>query len=306
MARLRFGVVGTGPWAQRVHVPATASSGRVEFTALFGRDAAKLAALAEGTGASPHTDLTEFLDAVDIVGFAVPPAVQSRLAQAAIAAGKHLLLEKPVSMDADVARRLAAEAEARGIHSVVFFPHRLIPEIAAWADEARAAGGWALGHGESFSSVLVDEANPFHDSPWRLEQGALWDVGPHLVAQLCAVLGPIRSVVARRGAGDLVSLLLEHESGAQSSASMAADFAPPAPSGSGTYFVGSRGRVAQPGVADWDAAARGAYSTAIACIADQVEHGAEAHPSDIRFGAHVTAVLAAAERSIASGAVETP
>jgi predicted dehydrogenase len=306
MAALRFGVVGTGPWAQRVHVPAASSSERVRFTALFGRDAARLASLVAGTPALPYTDFESFLDAVDIVGFAVPPEVQSSLAATAIAAGKHVLLEKPVSMDAGVAAGLAAEAEARGIHSIVFFPHRLIPEIAVWADEARAKGGWALGHGESFSSVLVDEASPFHDSPWRLERGALWDVGPHLVAQLCAVLGPVRSVVARRGAGDLVSLVLEHESGAQGSASMAADFAPPAPSGSGTYFVGSHGRVAQPGVADWDAAARGAYATAIARIADQVEHGARAHPSDIRFGAHVTAVLAAAERSIASGAIETP
>ncbi|MCU1578131.1 MAG: oxidoreductase protein [Rhodoglobus sp.] len=305
MAALRFGVVGTGTWAQRVHVPAALASDRAPLVAVLGRDAARTAALVEGTPALAYTDAGSFLDAVDIVGFAVPPDVQSGLAATAIEAGKHLLLEKPVSMDAAVARTLAARAAERGIHSTVFFPHLLVPVFAEWAAGMRERDGWRLGRVESYSSVLADPANPFHDSPWRHEHGALWDVGPHAIAQLCAVLGPVTSVVGRRGPGDLVSLLLEHRAGAQGAVSMAADFPPPAPAGGGTYFIGVHGRAQQPSVPDWDAAARDAYLAAIAHLADQVEHGAPQHRSDLGFGAHVTAVLAAAEQSMSSGRAET-
>ena len=217
-----------------------------------------------------------------------------------------MLLEKPVSMDAGVAAGLAAEAEARGIHSIVFFPHLIAPELTGWAESVRDQGGWSLGRVESYSSVLVDDANPFHDSPWRLDSGALWDVGPHAVAQLCAILGPVTSVFAERGRGDLVSLLLGHEAGGQGTVSMAADFPVPAPAGGGTYFIGLHGKTVQPAVADWTSTARQAYAIAITRLADQVERGAAAHASDIRFGAHVTAVLAAAERSAVSGRVELP
>lgn len=303
---LRFGVVGTGTWAGLVHLPAASTSPRVRFTAILGRDAARAAAAAEGTTARPYTDLAGFLDAVDIVGFAVPPAVQAELASAAIAAGKHLLLEKPVSLDADVARRLSDEAEERGIRSIVFFTQRLVPELAAWAESTRELGGWAFGRVESWSSVLVDRSSPFHNSPWRRERGAMWDVGPHAVAQLSAVLGTVTGVLARRGRGDLASLLLEHESGAQGSVTLAADLPAPAPRGTATYFVGSHGRAEQPALTDWNASAREAYAAAIAHLADELEHGARPHACDIRFGAHVTAVLVAADRSAVSGRTETP
>lgn len=305
MAGPRFGIVGSGPWAETVHLPAAASSRRVSFAALYGRDTTRLATLVEGTTAVAYNDFEAFLGAVDIVGFAVPPSVQAHLARSGMTAGKHLLLEKPVSTEADVAAQLATEASDRNLHSIVFFPHRLDPGISAWATEQRNAGGWVVGRADSWSSTLSDEANPFHRSPWRHEQGSLWDSGPHLVAQLCAVLGKATSVFAQRGPGDLFLAVLEHEHGARSSIATAADLPPPPPSGTGTYFVGSGGKAVQPAVGDWTAMAREAYTSALSQLADQVEYGAESHPSDLRFGAHVTAVLAAAEQSARTGLVGT-
>ncbi|MCU1410807.1 MAG: hypothetical protein JWR04_1514 [Rhodoglobus sp.] len=301
---LRFGVVGTGPWARAVHIPAAAASPRIVFAGVLGRDAARTAAAVEGTTAAPFVELAGFLDGVDIVGLAVPPETQVELAEAAVLAGKHVLLEKPVAVSPDAATALAELAEARGIRSLVFFTHLFSPDFAAWAERARADGPWTHGRAESYSSTLVDSASVFHGSAWRHERGALWDVGPHAVAQLCAVLGPVASVLARRGEGDFATLILEHEAGAVSTVSLAADLPVAIPGG--TSLLGPRGRTSPPAIADWNATARLAYTAALAQLADEIENGAEAHECDLMFGAHVTRVLAAAERSAASTRPEIP
>jgi len=267
------------------------------------RDPSRMPAL--GAGVSVYTEVEEFLDAVDIVGFAVPPHVQDELAATAIARGKHVLLEKPVSTTAEVAQRLAHAAQEKGIHSITFFPHRLDPVLSGWSRDMREHGAWWAGRVEAFSSVLVDEGSPFHSSQWRHDSGGLWDIGPHAVAQLCAVLGNVASVCAQEGAGKIVSVSLGHKNGAQSSIALGASFPAPAPDGIGTYFIGERGRALQPGFDDWITTARGAYGAAIESLVDQMQNRVGSHVSDIHFGAHVTSVLAAAERSMASGRAET-
>ena len=304
MAAPRFGIVGTGPWARAVHIPAAAGSERVRFAGVLGRDARRTAAAVEGTSGAAFDDLGRFLDSVDVVGFAVPPAVQAELAAAAIAAGKHLLLEKPVALEPEVATRLADAADAAGIRSLVFFTHRFSPGFAEWAATTRAEGPWTFGRVDSYSSVLVDSENVFNGSPWRHERGALWDVGPHAIAQLAAVFGRVASVLARRGAGDFVTVTLEHVAGGISTLSLAADLPVAIPGG--LSIVGPRGRTAPPPIDDWNLTARLAYGTALAQLADEIEFGAAAHDCDITFGAHVTRVLAAAERSAASTRPENP
>src|SRR5690606_16253011 len=103
-------------------------------------------------------------------------------------AGKHVLLEKPVALDPASADGLVALARERGIRSLVFFTHRFWPEYTSWTERMRERAPWVLGRVESFGSVLVDAGSPFHGSPWRHASGALWDVGPHAIAQLCGVL----------------------------------------------------------------------------------------------------------------------
>lgn len=300
---LRLGIIGTGPWARAVHVPAAAASVRVRFAGVLGRDATRARDALEGTDGAAFDSLGEFLEAVDIVGFAVPPDAQAGLAESAILAGKHVLLEKPVALDPLVATWLADAAEERGIRSVVFFTHRFAPGFAAWAEGVRAEGPWTFGRIDTFSSLLVDPGNVFNASPWRHERGALWDVGPHAIAQLTAVLGPVVSVLARRGAGDFVTMTLEHAGGAVSGVSLAADFPVAVPGG--MTVLGPRGHSSPPAIDDWNATARLAYGNAIAQLAEGIGTGG-AQDCDLRFGAYVTRVLAAAERSTTSTRPETP
>lgn len=301
---VRFGVIGTAAWSRAVHVPAASESVRVRFVGVLGRDRERAHA-AVGTEGAAFVDLESFLDAVDVVGFAVPPQAQVSLATSAIEAGKHVLLEKPLSLNVADAHRLTELAQSHSTHSVVFFTHRFIPTLAAWSTSARAAGAWVHGTLESYSSLLVDPRNTFHQSAWRHQHGALWDVGPHAVAQLCGALGLVHSVFARRGNGDFVTLVLVHATGAVGTISVAADVVH-APRTSGLRLVGARGFTSAPVIGDWVDSARVAYRAALEHLCDQIEYGAAAHECDLAFGAHVTRVLAAAERSIASGRLETP
>lgn len=189
-----------------VHVPAAAASPRVRLAAVYGRDVTRARQLAQRPEAAADDAVAfgvfdEFLDAVDVVGFAVPPTVQPELVEQALLTGKHVLVEKPVALEPAQADRLAAIAAQRGLRSVVFFTHRFIPELVRWTDELVATGGWAHARVVSHSSLLRDPTNPFSASPWRHEHGALWDIGPHALARVCAVLGPVARASAVRGPG---------------------------------------------------------------------------------------------------------
>ena len=86
--------------------------------ALVGRDPEKTAERAARFDV-PHA-LTDLADAlalpgVDAVAIATPPHTHAAIALEAIAAGKHVLCEKPFARDADEARRMLDAAEAAGV-----------------------------------------------------------------------------------------------------------------------------------------------------------------------------------------------
>ena len=186
---LRFGLVGTGYWARVAHARALADTPGIEFAAVWGRNPEAAATLAGAAGATAHRDFDAFLAEIDAVAFSVPPDVQSELAVRAARAGKHLLLEKPMALSDEASDALVAAVDAAGVASVVFFTSRFQPDARAWLEDVTAAGGWAGGHVLWLGSVYA-ESSPFN-TPWRREKGGLWDLGPHVVSLLWAILGPV-------------------------------------------------------------------------------------------------------------------
>src|SRR5689334_11838880 len=126
MAAMRFGVVGTGFWAREIHAGGVAAHPDATLAGVWGRDPAKAQAVADVHGVPAYGDFDRFLDAVDAVAFSVPPTVQADLAVRAAAAGKHLLLEKPLALGLDAANRVADAVAAAGVASVVFFTDRYL------------------------------------------------------------------------------------------------------------------------------------------------------------------------------------
>lgn len=295
----RFGFIGTGIWVREVQAPAAAASNAVRLASIYGRNQAAAAEIAEENGATAEADLQRFLDGVDIVGIALPPQAQPEFAMAAIAAGKHVLLEKPVAIEVDAANAIADALDQRGLKSLVFFTSLINHRVKTWLADVHAVGGWVGGRVDAFSGVLVDPANPFHSTAhWRSTTGALWDTVPHAVAMLTRIFGPVVEVYATAGLGDLKAATLTHRDGGLTTINLAMDM--PASVPGETVIYGAAGKRALPAaVLDWQANAQEAYGDALASLVASINGEATSHP-DARFGAYVTSVLAAIEQSIAT------
>lgn len=295
---MRFGLAGTGLWARTAHAPAVAGTPGNTLTAVWGRDAGTVAGLAGEFGAAGCDDFGAFLDQVDAVAFAVPPRVQAPLAIRAAQAGKHLLLEKPIALSLAEADELAAACESAEVATVVFFTHRFNIEIRAWlADEhARGGpgGGWSGGAAVWLGDAL-SPGSPFN-TPWRREKGGLWDLGPHVVSLLWACLGPVSAVTAVPGPDDVTHLVLTHESGATSTATVTLG-APAAAAGNSLFVWGEAGRSVMPAA---PVSAADALRVAVTELAAAADAGRTTHPCDVRFGREVVRVLASAQAQLDS------
>ncbi|WP_112242791.1 Gfo/Idh/MocA family protein [Kribbella monticola] len=290
---MRFGLVGTGHWARVTHGPGLRAAEGVELVGVWGRSADKASQLATELGTTGYDDYAELLEVVDAVAFAVPPKIQATMALEAAAVGKHLLLDKPVADSLDDARALADEATAEGIASVVFFTGRFAPELRSFFAEVEETGGWRGGWCRMLAS-LDAPGNPYAESAWRREQrGALWDVGPHALSNLTAMLGPIASLQAVGGAGDLVHLVLTHESGSTSTASLSLT-APPDGTSFETGLWGESGTTLLPRATT---PATDSLTRAAEELVAAAESG-DSHPVDVVFGTHIVELLASAEAQL--------
>lgn len=213
---LRVGVAGAGPWAHLVHAPMFAVHPDTTLAAVWGRRADAVHDVAVPLGAVPHTSFGRFLEDVDAVSFAVPPDVQAALATTAARAGKALLLEKPVALDLPAAEALADEVGRAGVPTQMLLTWRYRPDVRALLAAASATGvlgGRGRFLGDGFLGGMFA-------TPWRLDRGALFDLGPHVVDLLDAALGPVVGIRAHGDPRRWVGLLLEHEDGAASEASL--------------------------------------------------------------------------------------
>ncbi|MGW0998424.1 Gfo/Idh/MocA family protein [Streptomyces sp. NPDC002520] len=287
---MRIGLLGTGPWARAAHAPALAGHTGLDFAGVWGRRPEAAGALAEEYGVRAYDDVDELLADVDAVAVALPPSVQAELAVRAARAGRHLLLDKPVAVGVDQARAVAEEVERAQVASVVFFTTRFQKEPEAWIDEQAAEAGWFTARAQWLGAVFTSDS-PFAASPWRREKGALWDVGPHALSVLLAVLGDVRQVLAAaHGPSDTVHLVLDHETGASSTVTLSLT-APPAAAGADVELRGEAGTSLLP------TSAEGAVP-ALARAADALITAARTgrpHACDAAFGLRVTEILASAE-----------
>ena len=288
---LRFGLAGTGHWARIVHVPALASTAGIELAGVWGRNTAAAADIAGSYKCDWFDTFDALLSEVDAVAFAVPPDIQAGLAIRAAAAGRHLLLEKPIATSEGTADALARAVQEAGVASVVFFTARFQADVRAWL--ASVVGHqWTGGVAVWLGSALT-EASPFN-TPWRSEKGALWDLAPHLVSLLWACLGPVTEVTADAGTGDVAHLILHHNGGASSTITVTLG-APEAADGSDVYLWGSAGRSTAPPETDQPVVA---LRTALTELAANARSGETRHECDAGFGRAVGSVLATAQRQI--------
>lgn len=284
---MRFGLVGTGHWALTVHGRGLVEHPEVELVGVWGRHRGRTNEAAEQLGTRPYAEVDELFAEVDAVAFAVPPAVQASLAVRAAAAGKHLLLDKPLAIDPADADAVVAAAEQSGVASVVFFTSLFTPGIRTWLTEVReqrwdGAFGWWMGN-------IHRPGSPYDQSPWRDAYGGLWDTGPHALSLLIPLLGPVTSITAVAGKRDTVALITVHEGRALGSVTLSLS-APEGAGRTGLDLWGVAGRQTIPVPPEAGPAMR----LAITELLEQAAAEHPEHPADARFGAHVTHLLATA------------
>ncbi|MEJ8672433.1 Gfo/Idh/MocA family oxidoreductase [Streptomyces sp. MS1.AVA.1] len=288
---MRIGLLGTGPWAQLAHAPALSLAHRTGLRGGVGRRTAPTKELADSYGVRAYDDVDALLADVDAVAVALPPAVQADLAARAARAGCHLLLDKPLAPTVEQARAVVEAVEEAGVASVVFFTTRFQPETEAWITEQAAVEGWFTGRAEWLGAVFSGDGNPFADSPWRQDKGALWDVGPHALSVLLPVLGDAgRVTAAAHGPGDTVHLVLDHAGGASSTLALSLT-APAAAAGATVELRGAAGVTLLPESTE---SAVSALLRAADALLTATRTG-RPHPCDAAFGLRVTEILATAE-----------
>ncbi len=288
---LRFGLVGAGPWATQVHAPAIAAHPDTELVAVWARRPDAARELARLHGATVAADPESMFAQVDAVAFAVPPDVQADLAVRAAAAGRHLVLDKPIGGSPAEAEWVADAVGSAGVAALVLLTLRYAPEVVDWVTAAQAAGGWAAGTGTWVGGALL--SGPYSHSPWRHQRGALVDVGPHTFDLLEAGLGPVVDVLgATHGEHDVWQVLFEHDSGARSTATLSIGL-PVEPGMVDVTLYGQAGRLSLP---TRTTPARQSYATLLDELLAMVRTGRTEHPLGVRHGLHLQRLIDRVER----------
>ncbi len=215
-APVQVGLVGAGPWAEMVHAPMLAAGPEIALSGVWARRPEAAGALAERFGTRPFGSFEELLDNSEAVAFAVPPAVQADLAIQAAAAGKGVLLEKPVAENLVDAERVADAIGSAGVVSIVTLTYRFAAAVRDFISEVSAI---EFRGGRSLFLTNAYLGGPFA-TEWRLSSGSLLDIGPHAIDLLEATVGPVVAVRAAHGARNWTAVTLEHANGAVSQVSL--------------------------------------------------------------------------------------
>ncbi|RWO94309.1 MAG: Gfo/Idh/MocA family oxidoreductase [Mesorhizobium sp.] len=139
--KLNLGVIGCGRIAQAAHFPAVQKAKKIELAAVF--DPSALLAKGAGLrlGVPAYTDQHEFLQAdIDAVLIAIPDRFHVPVSIAALNAGKHVLVEKPVAVSTAEAAMLIEIVDRSGLQLQVGSMKRYDPGIAR-AHDVIADGG---------------------------------------------------------------------------------------------------------------------------------------------------------------------
>jgi predicted dehydrogenase len=161
------------------------------MVALCGRDPGKAAAAAEKLGwQSVETEWKRMIsrDDIGLVDICTPGDTHAEIAIAALAAGKHVLCEKPLANTVDEAVAMAEAAEkasAKGIRSMVAFNYRRVPALALARKLIADGRLGTIRHvrAQYLQDWIVDPEFPL---VWRLDKekagsGALGDIGAHII-----------------------------------------------------------------------------------------------------------------------------
>ncbi|MFL6136631.1 MAG: Gfo/Idh/MocA family protein [Frankiaceae bacterium] len=193
---VRWGFLGAGAIARDALAPAVHAADRAVLRAAAARDPARAAGL-EPTG-SVHADYAALCDdpTIDVVYVALANDAHLTWTLRALAAGKHVLCEKPLGLSAGEVIRMARAADAAGCLLVEASWYRWHPRTRR-AEELLASGAIGDGRREVIAEFVFDgvPAGNYRLDP-VMGGGALHDVGCYAVSAAHWALGESRRPLA--------------------------------------------------------------------------------------------------------------
>lgn len=222
---LRIGVAGYGTGGQHFHTPFIAAAEGCVLAGIVARAPATVAkARADWPDTPIFSSLSEMIAAgvCDAVTITTPPQTRRALVLEAIAAGLHVIADKPFAPDFAGAMELDAAAKAKGVTLGVYQNRRHDADIQTLKkviDDGRLGRMWRLHNRMDFDDPATLEAGP--------TGGLLRDLGSHLVDQVIYLNGPVAAVTGHLDFVDLPEgrtdasffITLRHENGCLSEVS---------------------------------------------------------------------------------------
>ncbi|MDB9307489.1 Gfo/Idh/MocA family oxidoreductase [Aphanizomenon sp. CS-733/32] len=194
-------IVGTG-FGQKVHIPAFQAHHNTQIVAVYHRDINKAKTIAE-THNIPYTgdNLAEILalPTVEAVSISTPPFSHYEMAKQVLQAGKHLLLEKPVTLNVNEAKELYQLAQNQDVVATVDFEFRFVPEWQFFSQllSSNYVGNIRLIKIDWLGSSRADTSRPWN---WYSSKekggGALGSLGSHAFDYINWLFGSVHKLNA--------------------------------------------------------------------------------------------------------------
>lgn len=202
-ARYRAGVVGAGSWARAAHIPGFQSCPDVDLVAIcdIDRDLAERVATERGVP-RVYASATAMLaqERLDLVSVVTPDDAHLADAGAAIAAGAHVLCEKPLATAVADARALAEAAAQAGVKTALGFALRFAPALLRLRELVASGeiGEPRLLQAFQQNGQFLNPATPFH---WKMDRartggGAIVEYGIHTLDLARWIMGEATRVCA--------------------------------------------------------------------------------------------------------------
>ena len=159
-------IVGTG-FGQKVHIPAFQAHHNTKIVAVYHRDIHQAKTIAETHNipyASDNLGEILALPAVEAVSISTPPFLHYEMAKQVLQAGKHLLLEKPVTLNVNEAKELYQLAKNQGVIATVDFEFRFVPQ---WQFFAQLLAGNYVGNIRLIKIDWLGSSRADVSRPWN-------------------------------------------------------------------------------------------------------------------------------------------
>jgi predicted dehydrogenase len=225
MDKVKVGIVGIGWWSD-VLAAVIEKSDALELRAGYSRSGDKTAAFAERFQCEAAVSYEAMLAMEDLDGIILttPNSAHRQGAEAALAAGKHVFVEKPISNTLEDGQAMIAAADKAGKVLAVghsYRRHGALRHLRRLIDEGEL-GRVSLAEGVfSNDNGLNLEAGVWRTDPVEIPGGCLMQIGIHQIDNLLYLMGPVSDVTAyfarletKPDIEDVTTLLMRFTSGA--------------------------------------------------------------------------------------------